>query len=188
MGCLVQHDIGRAAGFRQCLDRADLAAGHFPRHRPEPAGARKRQLSAVDADGLLGGDRGARPPARAPRRHLRPGAHLQPRFRDFHGRRDCVVVRPVSPRRRRGVADLLARHPGHRRGHADGLFGGHPDGRVPQQAARHGAGGQPGRRHRRPVSGSADRRTAVGMGLARSFLGRRTAGRGRDGVEFPLAA
>jgi hypothetical protein len=63
-----------------------------------------------------------------------------------------------------------------------------PDRRVPQQAARHGAGDQPGRRHRRPVSGSADRRTAVGMGLARSFLGRRTAGRGRDGVEFPLAA
>ena len=57
-----------------------------------------------------------------------------------------------------------------------------------RQAARHGAGGQPGRRHRRPVSGSADRRTAVGMGLARSFLGRRTAGRARDGVEFPLAA
>ena len=47
-----------------------------------------------------------------------------------------AVVRPVPPRRRRRVADRLARHPGHRWRHADGVVVGDPDRRVPRQPAR----------------------------------------------------
>ncbi len=56
----VQHHAGHAAGDDQRVDRADLAARDLPRHRAEPAGPRQRQLPALDADGLPGGDRGAR--------------------------------------------------------------------------------------------------------------------------------
>ena len=188
VGRAVQHHAGHAAGHHQRVDRADLAARHLPRHRPEPAGARQRQLSAVDADGLPGGDRGAGRPVRPARRHVRPGPHLQPRFRRLHGRRHRAVVRPVPSRRRRAVADRLARDPGHRRRDADGLFGGDPDRRVPRQPARHGARGQHGRRRRRVVPGSADRRLALRVALAGHLLGRRADRHPRHHLELPVAA
>jgi hypothetical protein len=43
----------------------------------------------------------------------------------------ALSVDPFRPRRRGGVVDRLESVPGHRRGHADGLLGGHPHRRVP---------------------------------------------------------
>ena len=108
----VEHHSGNPAGLDQRLDRADLATGHLPRHRSQPAGSRQCQLSALDADGLPRGDRGAGGAVRQARRHVRPGADVQHRLRRVHPRRRRAVVRPVPSRRRGHLADRLAGDPG----------------------------------------------------------------------------
>ena len=54
----------------------------------DPLGAGQRQLPALDAHGLPARHRRARGDLRAARRHLRPGAHLQPGLRGLRPRLD----------------------------------------------------------------------------------------------------
>src|SRR5271169_6806142 len=55
----VEHHARRADGDHQPVHRADLAAGHLPRYRAQPAEPRQYQLPAVDVHGVPGGVRGA---------------------------------------------------------------------------------------------------------------------------------
>ena len=85
LGGPVQHDPRHADRDGELLDRAHLAARDLPRHRAGPAGARERRLPALDDHGLPAGQRGPRGHARPARRHLRAGAHVQPRLRRLRG-------------------------------------------------------------------------------------------------------
>ncbi len=76
---------------------------------------------------------------------------------------------PFHLRRRRAVADRLARAPRSRRGDADGVVLGDPDRRVPGEPARHGAGRQHGGRRRGVVPRPADRWRPLRVGLAAIF-------------------
>ena len=101
------------AVFMSTLDGSivhHLAAGDLPRHPPRPAGAGQHRLPAVDDHGLPAGAGGAGGHARPARRHVRPGAHLQPRLRGLHASpRSLLSFDPFTRRRRRAVADRLAR-------------------------------------------------------------------------------
>ncbi len=82
----LQHDAGGAAGDARRLDHPDRDAGDLPRHPPRPAGPREQLLPALDDPRLPGRLQRPHRQPRAPRRHLRPGADLQPRLRHLHGR------------------------------------------------------------------------------------------------------
>ena len=67
-------------------------------------------------------------------------------FAGLHRRLRPALVRPVPRWPWSAVADRLADAPGHRRVHAHGQFGGHPDRRVSVRPARVRTRHQPGRR------------------------------------------
>ena len=98
--------------------------------------------------------RRARGDARPARRHVRPGADLQPGLRRLRLAAIALAFDPFTGPQRRAVADRLARGPGRRRRHAVRQLHGDPHRRLPAQPARHGARHQPGRR-RSPARSSA---------------------------------
>ena len=111
----LQHDARRPDRHDQRLDPADLAARHLQGHRHQPAAAEQHQLPAVADPRLPRRHRGARRQPRPARRHLRPGADVQPRLRRVHLLLDPAVGHLDEGQRRRDVADHHARAAGRRR-------------------------------------------------------------------------
>ena len=95
----VDRDPRHADGLHQPVDRADLAARHLPRDRPQPAHPRQHRLHALDADGLHGRAGRARGDAGPGRRHVRTGQDLQPRLRRVHRSSPSCWRSPGSPGR-----------------------------------------------------------------------------------------
>ena len=95
----------RPAGHDRLLDHVDRHAGHLPRHPARPPGARQQLLPAVDDPGLPGRQQRAGGQPRPPRRHVRPGAHVQPRLRHLHRRLAAADHRLADRRGRRALAD-----------------------------------------------------------------------------------
>ena len=95
---------------------------------------------------------------------------------------------PFHLGRRRAVADRVAGASGRRRRDADGVVVGDPHRRVPVEPTRHGTRGEHGRRGRRFVPRSADRRRALRVALAGDLLGRRADRHPRHDLECPVAA
>ena len=93
--------LGHPDGDDQPVHPADLAARHLPGHRAATAGPGQHLLFPVDPDGLHAGDRGAGGQLRAGRRHVRPGAHVQPRLRRLHRLLDPAVGHLDDRARRR---------------------------------------------------------------------------------------
>ena len=109
---------------------------------------------------------------RAHRRHLRPGAHVQPRLSRLHRRVDPPVAHTVDRQRRGDGAHHHPRGPGRRRRHAHGQLDGDPHRCLPGRA-RHGDGDQHDRGHRRLVHRPDRRRVARRHRLAAGVLGQR---------------
>ena len=188
VGRALEHDARDADGDDQRLDPADRAARHLPRHRNRPARAGQHELSALADPRLHGRDGGAARQPRPARRHLRPGADVQPRLRRLHRLLDPALDHVDARHRRRAVADPDARRAGRGRRADLRQLERHPHRRLPSRRARARARRQLDRRHRRLVHRARARRRAR-AGLVAADLPRLGAGRDRrDRMELPLAA
>ncbi len=152
--------IGRAAGDHRLVDHADRDARHLPRHQAESPRPGQQLLPALDDSRVPDRQQRAGGEPRKARRHVRPGAHVQPRIRHLHVGLAGADHRPLD--RSGGFAVVDHRPPlsGRRRRVPGRQFSRDHHRCVPVESARSRARHQQHRRDQRAVHRPDPRRRA----------------------------